>query len=96
MAKRYHSGLKQGRQNKVRYEKNKAEKSFIRITVKKCLMAFGIGKNQPAAPKAQAVAALSATFSALDKGAKHGLLHKNTVARKKSRMAKKLAKMKAV
>jgi small subunit ribosomal protein S20 len=42
---------------------------------------------------AEAVKALSAAMSALDKAVKKGVLHKNTASRKKSRMAKAIAKL---
>lgn len=42
----------------------------------------------------EALKALSLAMSALDKGVKKGVLHKNTASRKKSRMAKAIAKLK--
>lgn len=37
---------------------------------------------------------LQKAYSALDKAAKKGVIHKNTAARKKSRLAKAIAKLK--
>jgi small subunit ribosomal protein S20 len=59
--------------------------SKIRTQVKKSRVALAEGKKE------DAETLMPALFSVLDKGVKHGRLHKNTVARKKSRMAKKLA-----
>jgi len=42
---------------------------------------------------AEAVKALAAAMSALDKAVKKGVLHKNTASRKKSRMAKAIARL---
>jgi len=42
---------------------------------------------------AEAVKALSAAMSALDKAVKKGVIHKNTASRKKSRLAKSIAKI---
>ena len=43
--------------------------------------------------KAEANASLSAAFKALDKAAKTGVIKKNTASRKKSRLAKAVAKV---
>ena len=87
LSKRYHSGLKANRQSIVRRMRNKSEMSKIRTQVKKSRVALAEGK------KDEAVALMPELFSVLDKGVKHGRLHKNTVARKKARMAKKLASL---
>ncbi|MEK9160715.1 MAG: 30S ribosomal protein S20 [Patescibacteria group bacterium] len=50
----------------------------------KKLIAEGKGKD--------AAASLSAAYKAIDKAAKRGVIKKNTAARKKSRLAKALAK----
>jgi small subunit ribosomal protein S20 len=44
--------------------------------------------------KTDAVAALQKAMSALDKAVKKNVLHKNTASRKKSRLAKAIAKLK--
>jgi small subunit ribosomal protein S20 len=85
LSTRYHSGIKARRQNAARKAHNKAEVSKIRTRVKKTRLALASGKADEAAQL------MPGLYSALDKGVKHGRLHKNTVARRKSRFAKKLA-----
>lgn len=85
MSKRYHSGLKANRQNIAHRMRNKSEMSKIRTQVKKSRLALAEGK------KDEAIALMPELFSVLDKGVKHGRVHKNTAARKKSRLAKRLA-----
>jgi small subunit ribosomal protein S20 len=46
-----------------------------------------------AGAKAEATASLSAAFKALDKAAKRGVIKKNTASRRKSRLAKAIAKV---
>ncbi len=46
-----------------------------------------------AGSKTEAAQSLSAAFKALDKAAKTGVIKKNTASRKKSRLAKALAKV---
>jgi small subunit ribosomal protein S20 len=46
-----------------------------------------------AGQKTEAVQSLSAAFKALDKAAKNGVIKKNTASRKKSRLAKAIAKV---
>ena len=46
-----------------------------------------------AGKKADAQQSLSAAFQAIDKAAKRGIIKKNTASRKKSRLAKALAKV---
>jgi small subunit ribosomal protein S20 len=43
--------------------------------------------------KTEATTSLSAAFKALDKAAKRGIIKKNTASRKKSRLAKAVAKV---
>ena len=50
-------------------------------------------KNIAAGQKSDAITSLSAAFKALDKAAKTGVIKKNTASRKKSRLAKALAKV---
>ena len=84
MSTRYRSGLKAKRQNATRRARNKAEMSKIRTHIKKARLAVAGGKAD------EANAMMPELFSVLDKGVKHGRLHKNTAARRKSRIAKKL------
>jgi small subunit ribosomal protein S20 len=85
LSTRYHSGIKAKRQNETHKAHNKAEMSKIRTQVKKTRALAAVGKQDEAA------ALMPEMFSVLDKGVKHGRLHKNTAARRKSRIAKKLA-----
>jgi small subunit ribosomal protein S20 len=48
-----------------------------------------------AGQKSDAVTSLSAAYKALDKAAKTGVIKKNTASRKKSRLAKAIAKVAA-
>lgn len=65
--------------------RNRMVKSSVKTTIKKFDAAV-VGDA------AQAPALLNASFSALDKAAAKGVLHKNAANRKKARLAKKLAK----
>jgi small subunit ribosomal protein S20 len=64
-----------------RNERNKMVKSSLRTAIRK----FVEAGPQDGATK------LNAAFAALDKAASKGVIHKNTAARKKARLAKKLA-----
>lgn len=65
-----------------RNERNKMVKSSLRTVVRKFNEAVG---TETGAEN------LSRAFSALDKAATKGVIHKKTAARKKARLAKKLA-----
>ncbi len=60
--------------------KNTIRKSALKTTVKKCKEAIATGENK--------IDAYKAATKALDKAAAKNLMHKNTAARKKSRLAK--------
>jgi len=85
LSKRYSSGLKARRQDKVRNQRNSAEKSFIKTMIKKTLASIASGNKE------ESKKAYHNMSSALDKGVKHGILHKNRAARKKARVSKKIA-----
>ena len=70
--------------SKVAYEKNKADKSELKTTLKKFEAALVAGD------KTAAEAAYKAAVKAVDQAALKGLLHKNNAARKKSSMPLKL------
>ncbi len=53
-----------------------------------------VRKNIEASSKDEAAKGLAQAMSALDKAVKKGVLHKNTASRKKSRLAKAIAKLK--
>ncbi|MEW6448771.1 MAG: 30S ribosomal protein S20 [Bacillota bacterium] len=83
MAKK--SSLKRLRQIKKRTLRNAALKSAVRTTIKKFEKALAEGQ-------ADIEGKLRAALRALDKAWTKGILHKNTVARKKSRLMKKFNK----
>ena len=66
---------------KIRNERNKSAKSAVKTAMKKVEAAVA------ANDKAAAEAALLVATSTIDKAAKKGIYHKNTAARKVSRMA---------
>ena len=67
---------------KTRNERNKSAKSEVKTAMKKVEAAVA------ANDKAAAEAALLVATSTIDKAAKKGVYHKNTAARKVSRLAK--------
>lgn len=73
MAKRSRSGLKRLRQTVKRTLRNRAVKSKVKTLVKK-------------ARSTRDLKALRAAVKAIDKAAAKGILHRNTAARKKSRL----------
>jgi small subunit ribosomal protein S20 len=82
--------IKIAERNRLR---NKTYKSAVRTLMKKCFQAadaYGAGpdeKNQVAANDA-----LAAAYSKIDKAVKKGVLHANTGARRKARLAKAIQK----
>lgn len=73
--------------NRTKAERNKAVKSSVKTAIKKVYAAIEAGD------KDAAKAALTAATSSLDKAAKRGVYHKNTSARKISRLALAVNKM---
>ena len=73
--------------SKIAYEKNKANKSALKTTVKKFEAAVAGGD------RAVAEAAHKAAIKAVDQAVTKGILHKNTAARKKSSMTLQLNKL---
>jgi len=69
-----------------RQARNKHVKSFTKTAVKKVSVAVDKGDN------AAAQAMLMQAISAIDKAASKGVYHKNTAARKKSRLTKMVNK----
>ena len=78
------SQIKRNKQNEVRRLRNKAAKSEIKTRVKSAVAAAEAG-----AENAQDAAKLA--VKRLDKAATKGIIHKNQAARRKSRLAKRLA-----
>ena len=73
--------------SKIAYEKNKANKSALKTTLKKYDAALVSGD------KAAAEVAYKAAIKAVDQAVTKGLLHKNNAARKKSSLTLKLNKL---
>ena len=70
-----------------RTERNKAVRTRTKTAVKKLLAAVATGD------KSVGAAELTKTISLIDKAATKGVIHKNTAARKKSRLAARVNKM---
>ena len=68
-------------------ERNKQEKSALKTTLKKFDAAIESGSKE------QADSAYTAAVKAIDKAVTKGILHKNTAARKKSNITKKMNKL---
>jgi small subunit ribosomal protein S20 len=79
---RIRSAKKRLRQSRARTQANRAQRSAIRTAVKK-------------ARQASTAETVKQAASALDRGARKRLIHPNAAARRKSRLAKQLAKVKA-
>ena len=75
---------KRARQSEARYAVNKARRSRIRTFLRKVEEAIASGNGEAAA------AALKAAQPELARGVTKGVLHKNTVARKMSRLASRV------
>jgi small subunit ribosomal protein S20 len=76
------SQKKRNIQNAKRHERNVATKSALKTATKRVHTAAAAGDAETA------VAEQRSASRALDKAASKGMLHKRTVARKKSRLAK--------
>jgi small subunit ribosomal protein S20 len=74
------------RQSEKRREINNKVKDQVKRSVKEVKRLIKTGDKDKAAEL------MRKAMSALDKAAKKGVVHKNTAARKKSRLAKSLAK----
>ncbi len=83
------SALKRARQTETRTERNRANRSRLRTELRRLREALTAGD-----PKA-AEATFRSTTSAIDKAIQKGVLHENTAARYKSRLAARLAKLSA-
>lgn len=72
---------------------NKAYKSVVKTMTKHCLQAV---QTYTSAPSPEALATvqekMSIAYSKIDKAVKRGVLHRNTGARKKARLARILSK----
>jgi small subunit ribosomal protein S20 len=82
------SQIKRNRTNELDRQRNKAVRSQLKTRVKAAEKAVGEGAE---ALEAAAVSAVSV----IDRAATKGVIHKNAAARKKSRLAKRLATLAA-
>ncbi len=80
---------KRARQNVVRNQRNRSTRSSVRTSIKALLKAISAGDKE-GTPVAYRNAA-----SVIDKTAGKGLMHKNTAARLKSRLNKRVQGMAA-
>ena len=78
------SQMKRNRPNEKARERNKAVRSEVKTRVKHAETAAAEGADNAAEAHRLAV-------KKIDKAVKKGVLHKNTAARRKSRLAKRLA-----
>ncbi len=74
--------IKRLRQDETRNQRNRAAKSEIKTLTKRLFSAVESGDNT------QAQTELRTIQARLDKAAKRGVMHKKTVARRKSRLAR--------
>lgn len=70
----------------------KAHRASLRKRVANVRRAKALKETTKDARKAMSAESLSKAFQAIDKAAKRGIIKKNAAARKKSRLAKALAK----
>jgi small subunit ribosomal protein S20 len=76
------SALKRARQNELSRLRNKAVKTRVKSTVKDVRFSVEESSN------GDVMAKLNAAQSLIDKASKKGVIHKNTAARKISRLSK--------
>lgn len=81
------SQIKRNKQNEKRRIRNKAVRSELRTRVK--------AAESAAAEGAEDVEATRLAMKRIDKAAAKGVIHKNEASRRKSRLAKRLAKASA-
>jgi len=77
------------RQNQKRQARNKARRSAMKTQVRK--LSDAIAARDPAAAQKE----FRVTAALLDRTAKRGTIHRNTAARRTSRLARRLNAMKA-
>ncbi|MBU0650463.1 30S ribosomal protein S20 [bacterium] len=81
------SACKRMKTSRIKQQKNSAEKSALKTLIKKTLSAVAEKK------KTEADKLLISAFSAIDKAAKHNIIHKKTAARKKASLSLKVNKI---
>lgn len=83
------SQIKRNKQNEKRRLRNRYVRGMTRSVVKNARTMIDSGEVE------NSQTAVVAALSALDKAAQKGILHKNNVARRKSRLMKRLAALTA-
>ncbi|HET7482403.1 MAG TPA: 30S ribosomal protein S20 [Actinomycetota bacterium] len=78
------SQIKRNRQNEIRRARNKGTRSALKTRIKRFLDTVESGDKEASAEAYRGVT------KALDQAAAKGVIHKNTAANKKSRLAKRL------
>jgi small subunit ribosomal protein S20 len=78
------SQIKRNRQNELRRQRNKATRSALRTRIKNFMTVSEAGDKEAAAE------AYRDASRALDQAASKGIIHRNSAANKKSRLAKRL------
>ncbi|GHV07548.1 30S ribosomal protein S20 [Clostridia bacterium] len=73
--------------NASKAARNRVEKSALKTSIKKVSAAVAEGERASAVPVYQSAQ------SSIDRAAAHGLIHKNTAARRKSRLARQINKL---
>jgi len=91
VAKRTASAKKQARSGARRAERNRATRSEVKTLIVKARRALSDGQ----ADASERTASTIDSFRALDRAASKRVLHRNNAARRKSRLAKRLAKVAA-
>lgn len=79
------SAIKRMKQNRVRQERRKPTKTYMKTMIRKMEDAAKDGK------KDDLQKLLPQTYKAIDMAAKHNIIHKKNAARKKAHMAKLVA-----
>ena len=82
------SAAKRARQAKVRTARNRSTTNALKTTSKKTGAAIAAKDSKAAAELGRRLA------SELDRAVKHGTIHRNAAARRKSRLARQLAALK--
>ncbi len=81
------SQIKRNRQNEKRRLRNRVYRGAARKAIKRARLAIAQGDLEAARE------AVKVAVKRLDKAAEKGILHKNNVARRKSRLMKRLAEL---
>ena len=89
MAKRTASAKKQARSGAKRSARNRASRSEVKTLIVKARRSL----TDASAEESERLAITTDALRALDRASAKGVLHRNNAARRKSRLARKLAKV---